>query len=604
MSMDLNTGAFAQLGPMYNQLLSMTPDQIMQAGAPEFLKIAAMQQQGRARQAMLAPTPPSSTVAQDVVQQAVVPTGIGALPTSPAPVASGPTLAAAPAPTEPTAQMASGGLVDLETSPDMFSDRYYADGGIVAFANGGETERSGFFRTGTPLPRDRGLEQWIANKEDGPNKELLIKRYIQDRGLDPSMAMQLVRRGKMAPDTEEPELGVEEVRTAIGYTAPTSGKEPFSMREIAPEDEEAPVEQSGQGDYERFLAQMGGAGVSPAGMAGIAALGPEPTMPALQFAPEEASITEQQAIAEKNRSLAAAGVDREAEKARRQEMLGEKTSEYKERARRAPWEALIDAGLNIAAGTSQNALENIAKGAQQGFASYKEAAKELKQDKNVLDEIKSKVAEAEYAERLGDAEYANQRVREVEARKREASNKKIEMINTRNMTEFQVNAERHEKQLDRIQQANLANMQIRAQALTNAAKMAAELQITREKLQSDYEIATLGLQSSTIKALASASEKGAMTQKQYADTIRLIMQDSGISEKVAMWKSTHSNATLDQIEEYRLSLADQTLKAILSTQEAMGSTSAVLQKTVSFMNSFTNKGASGITGLTLEKGEE
>lgn len=603
MSMDLNKGAFAQLGPMYDQLLSMTPDQIMQAGAPEFLKIAAMQQQGKARQAMQAPTPPSSTVAQDVVRS-VTPTGIGALPTSPAPIASGPTLAAAPA---PTAQMASGGLVDLETSPDMFNDRYYSDGGIVAFANGGEAtkqyqaeqdraakERADFFRVGTKLPRDPVKEQLIAQTKPGPNRELLIARYRQDTGIDLS-PYQLVRSAELKKDINDPELSSEEF--ASTYIGPARKKGSIVEGEITePTASAEPAEQDTQSDYSQFLKQMGGAGEIPA-VAGIAGLGAEPSMPPLKFAPEEKSITAEEAIAEKNRALAAAGVDREAERARRREKLDEKSAEYSESKRKAPWEALIDAGLNIAAGTSQNALENIAKGAQQGFAAYKETSKELKQDKNILDELESKTAEAEYAERLGDAEYANQRVREVELRKLDASNKRIDIINARGLAEFQVKSERHENQLNRIQQANLANAQIRAQALTNAAKMAMELKMTREKLASDYKIATLGLQSSTLKAFATSSGKGAMTQKQYFDVMQILKQDPGVLAKVELWKESHADASPEKIEGYKLTLADETYKAIMSTQAAMDSTSSALEQVISFVNN----NSSGISGFGLER---
>lgn len=100
----------------------------------DYLFASELMQRGKQRASAAAPQEPTQTVRDDVVQNAAGLAGLGAPPSLPV---EGPSPAASP---EPVMMAAEGGLMGLDTSPDMFNERYYANGGIVSFADGGETD--------------------------------------------------------------------------------------------------------------------------------------------------------------------------------------------------------------------------------------------------------------------------------------------------------------------------------------------------------------------------------------------------------------------------------------------------------------------------------
>lgn len=67
-----------------------------------------------------------------------------------------------------------------------------------------------------------------------------------------------------------------------------------------------------------------------------------------------------------------------------------------EERRRAGWEAIMQAGLATAAGKSRYALSNIAEGGLAGLTQYKESMKELKKDEKDLDRAVMDMRKAQY----------------------------------------------------------------------------------------------------------------------------------------------------------------------------------------------------------------
>jgi hypothetical protein len=85
---------------------------------------------------------------------------------------------------------------------------------------------------------------------------------------------------------------------------------------------------------------------------------------------------------------------------------------------RAPWMALAEAGLGMAAGQSQFALQNIAAGGIRGIQSYNEARDRLMKAEERRFELENKVSQAERAEQLAAINYGADSKRADDASRR------------------------------------------------------------------------------------------------------------------------------------------------------------------------------------------
>ena len=75
---------------------------------------------------------------------------------------------------------------------------------------------------------------------------------------------------------------------------------------------------------------------------------------------------------------------------------------------RAPWLALMQAGLATMAGTSPNALVNIGEGASKGLAAYGESKKNLSARADKLDDLRSKIEESQRAEAVAAIKFGTE----------------------------------------------------------------------------------------------------------------------------------------------------------------------------------------------------
>lgn len=449
----------------------------------DYLFASELMQRGKQRAAAAPRQEPSqTTVRDDVVQNAAGLAGLGAPPSLPV---DGPSPAASP----DMDMMAEGGVIGLDTSPDMFNERYYANGGIVSFADGG-----------TPLPRDRAIEQWIASKKDGPNKELLINRYIQDRGLDPSMKMQLVRQGKMTAGAVEPELGVEEARTAMGYTAPTSGKQPnMGMREVAEDEEAVTVPSTSEGL---------GALVAPAA----------PALYDEEYPGAVKSIKRDPYSLEKNMKdreaiYKAMGVDPEFY-AKQEAELGEEEEDIGKRENRENWLAAAQGFLKVAQ-TPGTLGQAAAAGAQTGLEEYAKSAESIREDRSKLREANRNLQMAKQAQALGDAQGEMQYKEAADRELRAQLNQDIQNEFARNVAEYEMKFNRSLSERELAQQMQIATM--------DANLKLGIAQMSLQENMNDNEAAVM-------KDMFNAMAKGQMT----ADKILGIQKDlyEGLTDDV------------------------------------------------------------------------
>jgi hypothetical protein len=86
--------------------------------------------------------------------------------------------------------------------------------------------------------------------------------------------------------------------------------------------------------------------------------------------------------------------------AKQEERIASREASLKGEEDKAPWMALMQAGLSTMAGTSPNAFANIGEGASKGLTSYGESKKGLAARADKLDELRGRMEDAQRAEKL------------------------------------------------------------------------------------------------------------------------------------------------------------------------------------------------------------
>ena len=107
--------------------------------------------------------------------------------------------------------------------------------------------------------------------------------------------------------------------------------------------------------------------------------------------------------------------------------LEEQGKEYSEAKGKAPWMALLQAGLATMAGTSPFALANIGAGAQTGFKSYADDMKDLRKEQDKARELQIKLAQDQRAEDLSLAQYGYESKRFEDAEQRKERTEKLKL---------------------------------------------------------------------------------------------------------------------------------------------------------------------------------
>jgi hypothetical protein len=272
---------------------------------------------------------PQTTVAQEVMAAPQMAAGLGATPQA----AMAPQMQQAQAPVT----AAQGGLMALDIPDNMVPDEY-AGGGIIAFANGGETD---------PI---FGMGQEDFSGSMMPRKELVDLMTLAE-------LQEYNRSGKIPP-------------RLAGQVGGRAIDRPRAIQETKPA---APVVPA--------ATPAATAPTTPGAPAG----GPAPTQAAVQEDDFGAILKRIEGAMPEGKAME--GLEKEIQ-ASREARKAEKTQ--------AGWMSLATAGLNIAAGTSPFALVNLGKGLAEGLKSY---ADELKDQKKLDREDKKLLADIEKARR-------------------------------------------------------------------------------------------------------------------------------------------------------------------------------------------------------------
>jgi hypothetical protein len=359
---------------------------------PTYLALSELQRRKDMRSKhQAAETTPQQSVADELVAEATQPPpGLAGLPQA-APMME----AMAPPPEMPVQEMAQGGLADLDVG-NMFNERSYANGGIVAFDDGGEVDHYAqggevqhFVEGGTSK-----LGRWWEGYKQRSQESLAIEDEIQrlqneyySLTVDPLKKTLPGQPEAAAQKQAEIKQRINELRAAKSgavSNAPSTPPGPNVMGSQAAADKMFGT----QYDPSQSIGYKG----APAKEAPSAAIGGAYNNEKVQSIGDYAKELQDYLGPDKNLAL---------QKERLAKMEGRATRMEQQ----APWLALAEAGFGMAAGTSPFALTNIGAGAQMGLKSYGAAQDKLAMLEEKRMVIAMNMDQAERREKLAVAEF-------------------------------------------------------------------------------------------------------------------------------------------------------------------------------------------------------
>lgn len=339
-------------------------------------------------------TTPRQSVADELVAEATQPPppppGLAGLPQA------APMMQAMAAPPEmPVQQMAQGGLADLDVG-NMFNEESYANGGIVAFDDGGEVnhyaeggEVQHFVEGGTSR-----LGRWWEGYKQRGQENLALEDEIQ-RLQNEYYSLTIDPLKKTLPG--QPEAAAQrqaEIKQRINeLKAAKSGavsKAPTTVPGANVMGSQAAADKMFGTQYDP--SQSIGYKGAPAKEAPSAAIGSAYNNERVQSIGDYAKELQDFLGPDKNAAL-------------QRERLAKMDSRVARMDEQAPWLALLEAGLGTMAGTSPFALTNIGAGAQMGVKSYANAQDRLAalEERRMI--LATNMDQAERREKLAVAEF-------------------------------------------------------------------------------------------------------------------------------------------------------------------------------------------------------
>lgn len=287
------------------------------------------------------------------------------------------------------------GVAGLPVRDDMYNEQAMAAGGIVAFEDGGEVPgfaAGDLIRGIKPLTGPRDYRFSLPSFPSFPSTEELNayladpQAYLANPQQYKAVAEQAAA-AQAAPKTQAPYAGPYASNVDPNVVAQKQAellKNRFAPVPAAP----PPPSASGQPR-----------GTGPAGLQYV----PGADLSAEYDTMLRPEVSAQEAM-NKYQGLLGTDVARE----RMKERLAGMEAKAAKDEERAPWMALAEAGLGMAAGRSQFALQNIAEGGKQGIKSYVDARDRLVKAEERRFDMANKVAQAERAEQVAAATYGLQ----------------------------------------------------------------------------------------------------------------------------------------------------------------------------------------------------
>lgn len=365
---------------------------------PTYLALSELQRRKEMRSKYQASQPEDKTVAEDLVQE--VQPGVMGLP-------AGQSMQQAmqPPPEMPMEQMAQGGLAELDVG-DMYDEKNYANGGIVAFADGGTSRLGDYFSN----LRAKNL---AAEDIDRQLNQLISERArLKYDVLTPLTEEQKAAQDKTIPQIDAMIADLQAKKSGANVTAPTSttGGPRIDATQL-------PKSITGIGDSTLLgpsvnaLNQMT---TPPAPATTTAVKTPGMDLgglyqPLPDYSKDYAALYQDPAgMAEKEMARYRSLIGEDTMRPKLEEKLKKMEDRATKMEEQAPWLALAKAGFEMASakpeyGKGQSAIADIARGAGVGIKDYADARDKLETLRDKHFDVQAKLAQAKRAEDVAAA---------------------------------------------------------------------------------------------------------------------------------------------------------------------------------------------------------
>jgi hypothetical protein len=322
---------------------------------------------------------------------------------------------------------AGPGIAALPVPDQMFNPESYASGGIVAFDEGGEVP--GFYRGGDLEKYTAEYQAYLNDPSSFDTTSSAAERFFSR---SPKTRYDIAKQKELDRLKSLPSPGIFTATTPQERAAYAQRKEyidRFAAGEFDPKAPVAPVATRPTMEVApRAEVPTVPAVVPPLASSTVARPQASPTAPVVSgigrveyVAPTDYSgeydemlrpeISAQEAM-NKYQGLMGTDVGRQ----KLNERLAAMETRAAKEEEQAPWMALAKAGLGMAGGRSQFAVQNIAEGAQAGLKDFADARERLANKEEKRFNIQAQLAQAERAEQVAAATYGLQSEEAVKAR--------------------------------------------------------------------------------------------------------------------------------------------------------------------------------------------
>jgi hypothetical protein len=366
---------------------------------PTYLALSELQRRKEMRSKFQSNQPQDKTVAEDLVQEAQ-PGLMGLSAGEPMQQAM------EPPPEMPMEQMAQGGLAELDTG-NMYAENNYANGGIVAFDDGGEVATSRFGRW------------WEGSKAKG-QANLAIQDEIQRLqneylNLSPGFFTKTTSSQDVANKARQAEIK-QRLAELTNKSAPVAPSPTATTGGPRMDTTELPKSFTGMGETTQFgpsitaMNQM----TTPPAPAATKPAGPDfggLYQPLTDYSKEYAALYQDPTgMAEKEMARYKSLIGEDTMRPKLEEKLAKMEERANKMEEQAPWMALAKAGFEMASsrpeyGKGQSAIADIARGAGVGVKEYGAAREKLEASREKQFDLQAKLAQAKRAEDVAAATF-------------------------------------------------------------------------------------------------------------------------------------------------------------------------------------------------------